>query len=231
MKSLITNLVALLIFILSYFLPFYNEQIRAMGLYALSGALTNWIAIHMLFEKVPFLYGSGIITERFEEFKSGIRNLIMTQFFTKENFEKFMNSSKSNLIKIESDVIMDGLDFDKVFTRLKQAIMESQFGSMLSMFGGEQALDPLKDQFKEKFRLILSEILEDNNFISKITKSSESNTSLQENVESIVDQRLGELTPLMVKNIIQDMIKHHLGWLVVWGGVFGSLIGLISTLL
>ncbi|ETZ10388.1 hypothetical protein AJ90_15080 [Vibrio parahaemolyticus M0605] len=25
------------------------------------------------------------------------------------------------------------------------------------------------------------------------------------------------------------MIKEHLGWLVVWGGVFGGLIGVIST--
>ncbi len=25
------------------------------------------------------------------------------------------------------------------------------------------------------------------------------------------------------------MIKEHLGWLVVWGGVFGGVIGVIST--
>jgi hypothetical protein len=30
----------------------------------------------------------------------------------------------------------------------------------------------------------------------------------------------------MVKEIIQTMIRQHLGWLVVWGGVFGGLIGL-----
>jgi Na+/H+ antiporter NhaD/arsenite permease-like protein len=33
----------------------------------------------------------------------------------------------------------------------------------------------------------------------------------------------------MVKDIIQQMIKKHLGWLVVWGGVFGGLIGLIAA--
>jgi len=30
---------------------------------------------------------------------------------------------------------------------------------------------------------------------------------------------------------VQRMIDEHLGWLVVWGGVFGGLIGLISGLL
>jgi hypothetical protein len=33
----------------------------------------------------------------------------------------------------------------------------------------------------------------------------------------------------MVKTIIQDMIRRHLGWLVVWGGFFGALIGYISA--
>jgi Na+/H+ antiporter NhaD/arsenite permease-like protein len=33
----------------------------------------------------------------------------------------------------------------------------------------------------------------------------------------------------MTKEIIEDMIKEHLGWLVVWGAVFGGLIGLIGA--
>ncbi len=44
------------------------------------------------------------------------------------------------------------------------------------------------------------------------------------NVEAIIDQRLSELTPKLVKEIVQKMIKEHLGWLVVWGGVFGGLL-------
>ena len=48
-------------------------------------------------------------------------------------------------------------------------------------------------------------------------------------VDAIVMQRLNELTPEMVKTIVQDMIHKHLGWLVVWGGVFGGFIGLIFS--
>jgi hypothetical protein len=33
----------------------------------------------------------------------------------------------------------------------------------------------------------------------------------------------------MVKDIIQEMIRSHLGWLVVWGGVFGALMGLVAA--
>ena len=60
--------------------------------------------------------------------------------------------------------------------------------------------------------------------------SSSFSDDIYEKVSNIVNKRLDELTPKMVKEIVQKMIKEHLGWLVVWGGVFGGLIGLISTL-
>ncbi|MEC8594491.1 MAG: DUF445 domain-containing protein, partial [SAR324 cluster bacterium] len=34
--------------------------------------------------------------------------------------------------------------------------------------------------------------------------------------------------PERVKEIVEDMIRQHLDWLVVWGGVFGGLIGLLT---
>ena len=228
-KSLITNVVALFLIIIGYFSPYYGEIILTMGLYSFSGALTNWLAIHMLFEKVPFLYGSGIVTERFEEFKTGIHNLVMNQFFTQDNFEKFIDSNKGSLIQIEEDSLMAAIDFDKVFEKLKTAIMESPFGGILSMFGGVQALEPLKPNFEAKFKESVMEIIEDEKFLENLTKGSEQSSGLKESITQIVQARLDELTPSMVKEIIQAMIKEHLGWLVVWGGVFGALIGLLST--
>lgn len=228
-KSLITNLCSIVLILIGYFSPVYSEILLAMGLYSFSGAITNWLAIHMLFEKVPGLYGSGIVTERFEEFKLGIKNLIMTQFFTPENFEKFLGDNKSALMQIEEESLFESIDFDKVFEKLKQAILESPFGGMLGMFGGPAALDPLKPQFTSKFKEIISEMLQDEKFLSKLTQKSESNPALIDSVTNVVENRLNELTPQMVKEIIQEMIREHLGWLVVWGGVFGALIGLLTT--
>jgi len=37
------------------------------------------------------------------------------------------------------------------------------------------------------------------------------------------------MTPQMVKEIVQTMIRKHLGWLVVWGCVLGGAIGLVVT--
>jgi uncharacterized membrane protein YheB (UPF0754 family) len=231
-KSFGTNLIALLLILIGYFSPLYGEEIKTMGLYSFSGAITNWLAIHMLFEKVPFLYGSGIVTERFEEFKDGIRNLMLNQFFTEENLQKFVSQSSAQL-KLDGESIAASVDFERIFTKLKQAIIESPFGGMLGMLGGEQALEPLKPAFEVKFKEEISLMINDENFIKQLSlgNSSTSPSSLGDKVKEIVNGRLAELTPEMVKIIIQEMIKVHLGWLVVWGGVFGALIGLATTLL
>ena len=79
-KSLTTNLVALALIGASYLSPKNSETMYLTGLFALSGGITNWLAIHMLFEKVPFFYGSGVVPSRFEEFKLGIKRLVMNEF-------------------------------------------------------------------------------------------------------------------------------------------------------
>tara|TARA_R110002096_G_scaffold246654_14_gene439046 strand:- start:10059 stop:10796 length:738 start_codon:yes stop_codon:yes gene_type:complete len=234
-KSLLTNLVALGIIIASFYSPHYADNIKAVGIFALSGAITNWLAIHMLFEKVPLLYGSGVIPAHFEEFKQGIRRLIMDQFFTQQNIERFLQREEDSAQQLFNiDPLLDRLDYDKLFQGLLDAITESSFGSMLAMVGGTDALMPLKQPFCEKIRLTLTEMTQSKDFIEALHEginARQISGDLVDNIEAIVEKRLDELTPEMVKQIIQRMIKAHLGWLVVWGGVFGGLIGLGFSLI
>ena len=217
-KSLTTNLVALAIIGASYLSPKYNEIIYQTGLFALSGGITNWLAIHMLFEKVPFFYGSGVIPSRFEEFKLGIKQLVMTEFFTPKNIDVFIEQQTEAL----STDISNMIDFNRVFDGLVEAIENSSMGSMLTMLGGRKALQPLKEPVSLKLQEILSEIKE---IKSPETGKKNLGSSLITQVEQLIDQRLDELTPGQVKNIIQAMIRKHLGWLVVWGGAVGGCIG------
>ena len=234
-KSLITNLIAVGIIALSFYSPQYAENIKAVGVFALSGAITNWIAIHMLFERVPLLYGSGVIPAHFEEFKRGIQDLIMTQFFTQENIERFLQREEDSAQQLFNvDPLLDRLDYDKLFQGLLDSISESSFGSMIAMVGGTEALMPLKEPFCKKIRLTLSEMTKSREFNEAIHEginSQQISGDLVADIEAIVNKRLDELSPEMVKDIIQRMIKAHLGWLVVWGGVFGGLIGLGFSLM
>jgi len=93
-KSFITNFLSVVIIGIGYISPIQQELIKSIGFFALSGAITNWLAIYMLFEKIPFLYGSGIIPNKFEEFKLSIKQLMMHQFFTVKNIEKFIETEE-----------------------------------------------------------------------------------------------------------------------------------------
>ena len=231
-KSLYTNLIALSVTIIAY--SIHHDILFSIGIFALAGAVTNWLAIHMLFEKVPGLYGSGVIPAHFEEFKTGIRNLMMEQFFNDENIDRFLNSEKtSNPGQHFAPVIMK-LDLAPAYDTLVKTIMESSFGGMLAMVGGQEALVPLKEPFIENMRTAIIEISSTESFSKLLIEELEQPgvlNDIRSNIEDIVNKRLDELTPQLVKVIIQDMIQKHLGWLVVWGGLFGGLIGLLSALL
>jgi len=231
-KSLGTNIIACLIVIVG--LLSENNIVLTVGLFALSGAITNWIAVHMLFEKVPFLYGSGVVENRFEQFKTSIHTLIMNQFFTKENLDKFFESEMSINKKLDLSNVIEKTDFSTAYESLKSAVMESSFGGMLGMFGGEKALEPLQEPFIKKMKVAINDIVHTDTFqelIQETLKNSDISEDMSKKIDTVVLARLDELNPKMVKNLVQDMIKEHLGWLVVWGGVFGGLIGFISSFL
>ena len=231
-KSLLTNLLA--VFILFMGLGFNNDILFWVGLFALSGALTNWLAIHMLFEKVPGLIGSGVILNRFADFKMAIHTLMMEQFFTAENIDRLVSSHTASLhTQLNLKPVIEKVDLAPAFERLVDVIMASSFGSMLGMFGGAEALKPLKEPFETNLKTSLIEMTEHPSFIENLqNEMAQPNAMAQThaNIEAIIDGRLQELTPQLVKQMVQKMIKQHLGWLVVWGGVFGGLIGLVSAL-
>ena len=218
-KSLITNLVSIFIILVGFLYHDEFSFIFLVGVFALSGSITNWLAIHMLFEKIPFLYGSGVILDRFEDIKLGIKNLILQELFSVDQIEKFIFDNKEKA----SGGIIEKIDFDRVFVGLVESIESSQLGGMLSMIGGRKALEPLKEPFIKKLRVIIEDFIKEN------AGNDNSTDELFLKIENILDARLADLSPNDIKTIIQKMIREHLGWLVVWGGFFGGLLGLIFS--
>lgn len=231
-KNSLPTIISILIIAISFIVPDTVQKIVLnVGLFAFSGAVTNWLAVYMLFEKVPLLYGSGVIPARFEELKMGLLALVKEQLFKAENVKKAFDKDQSNSgLSLDFEPLADSFDLDNAYEQLRDAIMQSSFGSALNMFGGESVLEGLRDKFKEKIRKIIIETTHSERFQTTLSKSlstvAGSDVFLMK-IEEIVQERLDELTPEMVKDIIQNMIRQHLGWLVVWGAVFGGLMGLL----
>lgn len=231
-KHVIPNLVALAIIGIALVSPEpYQAVLMSVGLFALSGAITNWLAIHMLFNRVPGLYGSGVIVLRFEEFKQSLLTLVHDHLFTRERVNGAMSNSVVGEIDLEP--MFAKLNLDAAYDQLKATIMDSSFGGMLGMVGGESALEPMREPFKKRMNKFLTEAAASPRFQEAVQQQVQQFTSgdtFREKLDRILQARLDELTPEMVRDIMHRIIHKHLGWLVVWGGVFGGLIGLIAGL-
>ncbi len=238
-KNTVPNLVALVLILCGLFAAEpYRTLLLSTGLFALSGALTNWLAVYMLFDRVPGLYGSGVIPLHFEEFKAGILRMVHKELLAKDNVERLLTGSKESDADAQGPTLnlapmLEAVDLDAAYDQLVITVNESSFGSMLSMVGGETALQPLREPFKKRMGKFLSDAASSkrvqalvNDQIAKAASSEHFVAKL----DTLLRARLDELTPDMVKDIMQRMIKKHLGWLVLWGGVFGGLIGLLTGL-
>ncbi|MGD9969741.1 MAG: DUF445 domain-containing protein [Sulfuricurvum sp.] len=229
-KGWMTNAVALTATAGSFALD--GEAAKALlsaGLFALSGSVTNQLAIHMLFEKVPFLYGSGIILDRFESIRAAIKALIMEQFFTPEKIEAFVQSRER---EVDLSPIIAKTDFTPAYHALVRSVMDSPLGGMIGMFGGDVVIEKLKEPFLKKIKESTVEISKSPSFMEALNEHlHQGSPDLAKNIEAIVESRLAELTPVLVKEMLHSLMKEHLGWLVVWGGVFGGVIGIVSSFL
>ena len=234
-KSSLSNAVALILVIVGYLMGGPAQiYILNTGLFALSGGVTNWLAVHMLFERVPGLYGSGVVQLRFEEFKHGIRGLIMEQFFDHGDLSKLVQQTGHTADRMGEHLkgAIEDLDLNLAFDTLLDVIMSSSFSGMLGMLGGKDALSPLKTPFIERMRDYFRTQFANQTFQSRIENALQGvldEESIRQTVAELIDRRLDEMTPKMVKDIVQQMIHKHLGWLVVWGCAIGGMIGLMMV--
>ena len=229
-KGAVVNLLAIALIVASFFVsPEFKKYLYYSGLFAFSGAITNQIAIYMIFNKVPFLYGSGVIELNFEQFKNSIKEMIMEQFFTQDRLEKIL---LQEVKEVDFASFADKIDYEMMYQNLKESILDSKLGQVINMFGGESVLDTQKVTLINKLNSSIKSILNSETFKEQIENLTNKHISgdIVDKVDIIITDKLNELTPKDVKRLVEKLIKEHLDWLVVWGGVFGGLIGLVSTL-
>ena len=200
--------------------------ILAAGLFGFAGGITNWLAVKMLFDKVPLLWGSGVIPNRFREIRAAIKDLIMAHFFNEEYLRRFFSEQGGGLGArpdladrfaefVESEEAQEAID------RELDKLKEGPFGMMIRMAGND-ILRTIVIQFTTGLLADIEPQLRE-----RIGAGIDI-PALRAKVDELLRTKLEELSPETVKRMMEEVIREHLGWLIVWGNLFGGAIGLLS---
>eukprot|EP00040_Diaphanoeca_grandis_P034025 m.209438 g.209438 ORF g.209438 m.209438 type:complete len:348 (-) comp33039_c4_seq1:280-1323(-) len=206
--------------------------IRAIGVFGFSGGITNFIAIKMLFDRVPGLIGSGIITKQFKEIRQTVMDTVLETFFDSEFLGKYIGEKATELedskyIQKKIRSILECEDIDKVVDKHLNMIMTRPEGMMLMMVGMDgMSLKPMVLPFIHNLDSEIAPMVTSHIDPSKMIDTK----AIRSQVQELMQTKMEMLTPEMVKGLVEDMIRKHLGWLIVWGNIFGGLIGLLCQL-
>ncbi|KAL0229069.1 hypothetical protein GEMRC1_013689 [Eukaryota sp. GEM-RC1] len=210
-----------------------SEYILAFGLFGFAGGVTNWLAVKMLFDRIPFIYGSGVIPNRFREIRRTTKDTIMRTFFDQKYLEKYLAKKAGQVLGglniedkirqlLESQVVDDIIDSKlREFSQRPEAVYITMMGiqpeqlkTWIKPFalglGGDLA--PLVSQLFDPSKTLNLEML-------------------RKELDGLMTTKLEELTPEMVKAMMEDVMREQLGLLIVWGTFFGGMIGILSQLL
>ena len=98
--------------------------------------------------------------------------------------------------------------------------------TMAQMFGGVPLLvpvvKPLIVGFADEFAHQVTDNFDIKEFVSV--------DKIRNELDKLMGEKLQQLTPERVKLLMEEVIRSHLSWLIVWGNVFGGLLGIVSQL-
>lgn len=154
----------------------------------------------------------------------------MTTFFDPVFLEGFIGDKlKAVGETIDTDTqvkdMVESEAFDATLDAKLKTLDADPSMAMLAGFGGAAALKPMIKPFVADLGLELAPLIK-----NKLTdpKFAISISTVRDEIEMYMSIRMQTLTSKKVTRLLEFVIRGHLGWLIVWGNVFGALIGIIS---
>jgi len=209
-----------------------GRYILAFGLFGFAGGITNWLAVKMLFDEIPGVYGSGIIPKQFKQIRNTIKEMIMDTFFEPAFLQKQLSQKLGSLIsaeQIEKALLgmLEAPEFDAAINQKLQEISSTPMGTMIKMAGITAAsIKPMLKPFISGISGRVAPMVSD--IVNGGADAGSPIMRLRDEVNRLMEERLQELTAQRVKGLIEAVMRAHLGWLVVWGNIFGGFLCVIS---
>ena len=205
------------------------QLLLSSGMFGLSGGVTNSLAIHMLFEPVCNLPGTGVISRNFKEIRVTVKDTIMRTFFDGPHVENFM---RTRLAKLQGSIdlgarltkVLETPEADELITKALADLIEKPEGWPLLLFGGSPTeltvmVKPFLIAMAPNVAPLLTKMID----VDSIMPAEK----IRSEIDALMAERLETLTPERVRALIERVIRKQLGWLIVWGNVVGALVGVL----
>lgn len=184
---------------------------------ALTGWITNFIAIKMLFHprkevKILFVRIQGIFPKRQHVLAEKLGRIVATELFSFEDIKKNFTSTST---AEEINKVLDEKLEDFLEVKLKTAM------PMLAMFLNNDARSKIKNTLHEEFQHILPEILD--RYSTKLEKDIK--------VEEIVYQKVAAFSTDKLEDILYSIMSKEFKFIEILGAVLGFFIGIIQVIL
>ncbi|KAL5272267.1 hypothetical protein ACHWQZ_G000475 [Mnemiopsis leidyi] len=208
-----------------------GKFLMSIGLFAFSGGFTNWIAIQMLFYKIPLVYGSGVLRRRYKAIRRAMKDMILGTFFQPEFLNKYI-PQKLREAAAEADVENKINVF--LNTETGQKIIEDKIDQISASPEGQlvESMDINIGTFKPLIKPVIISFLSDLgpsvlNHLIEPENGALNLEKLRDELDRYMSERMMEVTPQMIQDIMYTVVLQYLGWLIVWGCVFGGVMGAI----
>ena len=181
---------------------------------ALTGYITNYIAIKMLFhprEKVKILFFEvqGIFPKRQKTLAEKLGKIVAEELFSIEDVKKSLQ--KPGNAEEVTQVLDEKLD-DFLDNRLAEAM------PMLALFMNDELKLKVKTTLEAELQLMLPDMID--RFVSKIEKEVD--------VEKTVYEKVVGFSTDKLEDILYSIMSKEFKFIELLGGVLGFIIGLIQ---
>lgn len=183
---------------------------------AVTGWLTNWIAVKMLFHPVkPLNLGlftiQGIFPKRQKAMAEKLGKIVATELFSIDDIiSKMKSSDNADVLKFVESKLDDFINL-KLSTSMP----------MLAMF--------LNDDLKSKIKVALLNEIGD--VIPGIIDTYANKLKNEVNIEAIVYDKVINFSSDKMEEVLYSIMKKEFKFIEVLGGVLGFFIGIIQLLL
>lgn len=181
---------------------------------ALTGYITNYIAIKMLFHprkkiKILFLEIQGIFPKRQKNLAEKLGKIVAEELFSMEDVKKSLQNPGN---AEEVSAIVDAKLDDFLDNRLTDAM------PMLAMFMNDEIKQKTKATLLAEVQLMLPELVD--RFVNKIESDVD--------VEKTVYEKVVGFSTDKLEDILYSIMSKEFKFIEVLGGVLGFMIGLIQ---